>query len=65
MMLPSWLLTAVSWAVVGTGALVLLALCLGISIACLESALRNLGLWRDTTSALLAVWRERKGGKKL
>ncbi|GEL75197.1 hypothetical protein [Myxococcus virescens] len=63
MTLPPWLITAVSWAVVGTGALVVLAMCLGISIACLESALRNMGIWRTVTEAMVLVWDRRRKEK--
>lgn len=63
-MLPVWLVFAVSWAVVATGALALLALCLGISIACLESILRNLGIWRTVTEAMMLVWAKRREGAK-
>lgn len=64
MSLPVWLVSVVSWAVVGTGTLALLALCLGVSIACLESALRNLGIWRTVTEAMVLVWEKRREGTK-
>ncbi|QDE83290.1 hypothetical protein [Myxococcus xanthus] len=64
MTLPEWLVTAVAYAVISTGAAYLLSVCLSISIALLEHALRCLGLWRDVAMALFVVWAQRKKGKR-